>query len=53
MGNLPKKHKPWTKEEEGLLIQLKKQGRSNKEISQELGRSRNAIHQRLKLLGNH
>lgn len=51
MGELPKNKKPWTVEEEKLLIKLKKKGRTNKEISQELGRSRNAVHQRLKLLG--
>lgn len=51
MGSLPKKNRPWTKDEEKLLIKLNRSNEPKKKIAERLGRSRSAIHLRLKILG--
>lgn len=51
MDDLPKKNSPWTKEEEKLLIKLNRSNMPKKKIAERLGRSSNAIHLRLKILG--
>lgn len=51
MENLDKKYSPWTKHEEKQLVKMYRKKTPVKDMVHKLGRSRSAIHLRLKILG--